>query len=134
MYEQQSPRSGAIPMIVLSVFLISAISVAAVFTTGSRFGSTTTNVYGGEPAASLLAKRVMELKITPKISDEDLRQIQEAVMKRAKAGEVEAAAFVFDLAARQRIPEKQAAVSTAGPAGRSSDSSQCDPAPVAGPR
>jgi len=128
MYEQ-SPRSGVTPMIVLSVFLISAISVAAVFVGGNRFGSpTTTNVHSGEPGASLLAKRVAELKITPTISDEDLRQIQEAVMKRAKAGEVEAAAFVFDLAARQRKSEKPAAVSTDKPAGRASDSSQRDPA------
>lgn len=102
MYDQ-GHRSGVFSIIVFSLFLIVAICVTAVYTTGSRFGSPTTyNFSKGETPASLLARRVEEVDVVETISDEDLTQIHEAIMKRAKAGEVEAAAFVFDLAVRQR--------------------------------
>lgn len=50
-----------------------------------------------------LVRRVMERKVAPQVDDQTLRATVEALLERAKKGDVDAAAFVFELASEQRV-------------------------------
>jgi hypothetical protein len=55
------------------------------------------------------------LNVAPAVSDETLQSVSHALVEKAKAGDVEAAAFVFELA---RIQQSAAVKGTSGVAGK----------------
>jgi hypothetical protein len=119
MYETQT-RSGVGQLVVFGLILVGTVSCVLVFGLGSMFGHTEINATS-EPAATQLARRMSELKIGPALTDEMLGQIQEAIVKRAKEGDVQAAAFVYELAARQRGNRKAESVAAAKKKGKALD-------------
>jgi hypothetical protein len=60
-----------------------------------------------------LARRAIELKVAPTVDDAMLQGTVEALLARARQGDAEAAAFLFELAAAQRDNAKRMAPSTA---------------------
>ena len=60
-----------------------------------------------------LARRAIEQKVAPAVNDAMLQATVDALIDRAKQGDAEAAAFVFELAAAQRENAKDKAPSTA---------------------
>ena len=94
--EGPKPLSELKPVFTL---VLTAIVLVAVFGTGSRMGHFQ---YSVEPPATRLAKAAVKLDAVPKLDDEVLERTVRAVLERAAGGDVEAAAFVFELAARQR--------------------------------
>lgn len=103
-------------LIVFGLILVSAIGSVLSLGSGAMFGSGVRVESTAEPAASVLAERVLAEKLAPNLSDEDLRRVYEAVLKKAESGDVAAAAFVYDLAARQRGRRPQERVATSKPA------------------
>ena len=91
-------RGGEFLAIVVIVVIF--VSCFAVFGSGSHFGSVSHKA--PTPATTQLAEAVVATGLDAEVSDDVLRQIVQAVMKRAAEGDVEAAAFVFELAARQQ--------------------------------
>ncbi|UCG31801.1 MAG: hypothetical protein JSU68_09040 [Phycisphaerales bacterium] len=85
--------------------IVTALTVctALVFGTGGHFGSPT-RVSEHTPATTRLAEALVALELAPELDDETLQQVVQAVMQRAREGDVEAAAFVAELAAKQRQP------------------------------
>ena len=61
-----------------------------------------------------LVRRVMERDVAPQVTDDMLRTTTSSLVERATRGDVEAAAFLFELAAAQR--EKAQAQSATTPA------------------
>ncbi len=105
----------------VGIFLVIAALLVVAVGSGSHFGggSHITNM-DSESAASVLAARAHELRVAPKITDEILLETLDAVRAKAADGEVEAAAFIFELAARQRThdqpsPESDNAVAHTDP-------------------
>lgn len=96
--------------------LMTLVTVAVVvFSSGAQIGGFEYTL-ATESGAAMLAERDFKLKAAVPDSDEDLQRIQKAVMQRAETGDVQAAAFGFDLAARQRAAGKRPATKAAGEA------------------
>ena len=66
-----------------------------------------------------LVRRVMERDVAPQVTDEMLRTTTASLVERATRGDVDAAAFLFELAAAQR-EKAQAQAATTAPAGGAS--------------
>ena len=92
----------------VGIFLVIAAMLIVVFGSGSHFGggSHITNL-DGESAVSVLAARAHKLRVTPEITDEALQQALDALQARAAKGDVDAAAFIFELAAIQRAQQEE---------------------------
>jgi hypothetical protein len=60
-------------------------------------------------SARRLARRAMEQKVAPTVDDVMLQATVDALISRAKQGDADAAAFVFELAAAQRENAKATA-------------------------
>ncbi|MCK6457828.1 MAG: hypothetical protein L6Q92_15020 [Phycisphaerae bacterium] len=99
----ESPRGsfGLGGLVVMGLIIVATVASALVLGGNGIVGNirlTPTAV----PAAELLARRAIEMNVIPRISDSQLAEVLDAVMKRAKSGDVDAAAFVLDVAQRQR--------------------------------
>lgn len=75
------------------------------------------NSFGGGASARRLARHAAERGVTPPIDDATLRAAVEGLVMRAKQGDVEAASFVFELAAAQRAKSAPTTTESTG-AGR----------------
>jgi hypothetical protein len=73
------------------------------------------NTFGTGPSARRLARRVVERDAADPIDDFTLRAAARALIDRAKEGDPEAAAFVFELAAAQREKAKGSAPAPVAP-------------------
>lgn len=85
------------------ILVLAAVAGVAIFGTGSHMGHFE---YPVEASASRLATKLVELELAPELSDQVLKQTLQAVMDRAAEGDVEAAAFVFELASLQRATHR----------------------------
>ena len=56
----------------------------------------------GTSGTARAARRAARMKDVPEVSDDTLREVVEAVVVKAKQGDADAAAFVFELAAAQK--------------------------------
>lgn len=92
------------------VIVIAALGCVAVFSGGANFGGI--SYASPETASSELARNLLELERAPKVSDEFLDQAVQAVLDRASRGEVDAVAFVAELAAKQRLAEPSSSTLT----------------------
>lgn len=72
------------------------------------------NTFGGSRGSALhLARRAAAHDFVPRVSDDRLRDITLALQAQALQGDVEAAAFVFELAALQKEAAGKAAAAAA---------------------
>ena len=89
-------------------FVVVAVCLTAIFGSGIDFGEGyTTQNFAPESASSRLAGALVELGLDPALDHARLKQMTQTIMDRAAAGDIEAAAFVFELAVRQRAPRHQ---------------------------
>jgi hypothetical protein len=72
------------------------VVVAGIGNSGNNFGA---------PSHRRLVKEVMERGVAPPVGDDLLRTTVDALLERAKRGDTDAAAFVFELAAAQRAKQ-----------------------------
>jgi hypothetical protein len=99
----------------LGVVVFGAILAGVVYGSDARvigIGNSA-NTFGADEPTPKLAKLIMSLDAAPEISEEVLTGVYEAVAEKAKAGDLEAATVLFDLAAMQREArenEKQVAL------------------------
>ena len=109
--EGRTSRSGFFGVFVLG---LAALCLTAIWGTGSHIGN---NSFHMKPATTRLASALMEMKIDPQLTDESVQAVVAEVVRRAREGDVEAAAFVAELAVLQRQqpsveePESKLAVS-----------------------
>ncbi|HZN64029.1 MAG TPA: hypothetical protein VFB66_01925 [Tepidisphaeraceae bacterium] len=73
------------------------------------------NTFGGGASVRRMARLAAERDVAPPVGDATLRQTAVQLIERAKQGDVEAAAFVFELAEAQRT--KAGGAATTAPAG-----------------
>lgn len=98
-----------VALLASTLIVVTGVTVAAIFGSGSHFGSE--HQFARPPATARLAAAVVKLDIGPTIDDQQLERIVESAMKRAETGDLEAAAFVFELAAQQRAAAAKASAS-----------------------
>jgi len=60
------------------------------------------NDISAPPSPRRLVRRVMERKLAPPVTDDMLKQTVAGLLDRARQGDADAAAFVFELAAAQQ--------------------------------
>jgi hypothetical protein len=89
---------GGLLFVWLAMFTVSmATSGSAV----SGFGNGGNHVYA-DPVRDQLAELLVSTRSAPDVSDEALREIHDAIRRRAAAGDLDAALVVLQVAALQR--------------------------------
>ena len=86
------------------LFVWVAMFTVAMATSGSAvsgFGNGGNRVYA-DPTRDELAELLVSTRAAPDVSDEALREIHEAIRRRATAGELDAALVLLQVAALQR--------------------------------
>jgi hypothetical protein len=85
-----------------------AMTTADEAVTVSGLGNSGNTFYMPGPALARGARRAVELGLSPRIPDDELRRVIESLRERALRGESDAAAFVIELAAAERAKEARA--------------------------
>ena len=80
---------------------LTSLCLVAIWGTGSHIGNRNIRV---KSPATRLAEALVELDVDPEITDAELETVVEQVRMRAVDGDLDAAAFVAQLAAMQRAP------------------------------
>ena len=70
------------------------------------------NQIAGSSSARRLARQAADRNLVPAIPDSTLAELASTLIRRAREGDVEAAAFVFELAAAQRTKAQAATAPT----------------------
>lgn len=97
-------RAIVVLLVGAALFVWVAMFSVAMATNGngvSGFANTNNRIYA-DPTRDELAELLVSTKSAPRVSDEDLRTIREAIGRRAAAGELDAALVVLQVAALQR--------------------------------
>lgn len=101
---EQRPSGGIGRAFVYTFGAVAIASMMSIFASGSQFGEFHSFI-APTPAAARLAAAIQKLETPPKVSQEMLDEVFSGLVQKAKAGDVEAAAFVFELAHRQQNPQ-----------------------------
>jgi hypothetical protein len=91
-------------LIAATIFTVALFFSVSLFSKGtliSGVGNSANRIYA-EPAAAQLAEVLSDGNVAPQLGDEVLKSTFDALLTKARAGDIEAALVVFTVAARQR--------------------------------
>ena len=102
-YQPQQPqRMGFGRFLIVSFVALCGMSMFWIYGAGVQIGNERTTWEATPAATTRLAHAMVEMELTPEFDEATLLAVTQAVMERARQGDVEAAAFVFELAAMQK--------------------------------
>ncbi len=106
-YQQQKPqRMGIGRFLIASFVVLCGMSLFCVYGNGVQIGNERTTWEATPAATTRLAHAIVEMDLAPELDEATLAAVTQAVLERARQGDVEAAAFVFELAAMQKAPSQ----------------------------
>src|SRR4030095_7893956 len=96
---------GAAILLAAVVWKPFAMTTADEAVTVSGIGNSGNTFYTPGATFARSARKAVEIGVAPRILDDELRNVIDAIRKRALQGETDAAAFVIELAAVERAKE-----------------------------